>query len=142
MLLEPAKFKAIETVATRRTRAKTGYSPQEITLLFYLHGYLSLQGKTICSEVAFLHFITPSPKERSKLAQHMYFCMSKRLIGSYEFIRLPGSKCLGLSDLGCSVLLEYYNQINYRLRQANAKEIKATVQPAEPKDLYHFRQVA
>jgi hypothetical protein len=127
MLIEPGKYKAIERVCFARTYRKTGINRLEITFLLEFQGYLNFYNKVIASEIKLLNFLSGKPQERIKLRQYLFHCQNKKLIGSFEYIKRPGSKCIGFSDYGAFCLNEFYSQLNFRLQQVGMDQVAAII---------------
>lgn len=84
-----------------------GMNRYELWMLVQLDSYLKSVKREIVSKKKFFDSITGNGK-RWKLMQGYYFgLVSKGYCGCYEYVNKPGSECVGISDLGRSVLAVY-----------------------------------
>jgi hypothetical protein len=103
----------IHYLAERRAMKKVyrlyGCNKLELGFLIALSGFLEATGKEITSLEVAIKQISANRFEKVRLKKYSFFCVNKQFCGSYEFIRMPGSVCIGIADLGFRIL-ECYEQ--------------------------------
>jgi hypothetical protein len=105
--------------ASKRLYKKFAINSLELSLLLKLAGYTDLVGREIVSLNSFRGYYSASYKDKLKIDQVTWYCNRKNWIGSYEFIKIPGSKCIGLSILGKAIIEDYFKTV-----QTLAKSLK------------------
>jgi hypothetical protein len=110
---------------------------EELSFLLKLAGFSSLLDREIVPFIKFKALHSASLHDKKKLDQYYFHCQRKKFVGSYEYILIPGSKCVGLSILGKAIILEYFKQV---------KLLAATLKPKNKNNIQRlparFRLVA
>jgi hypothetical protein len=142
MLVDLSKYELIRFRALKRVYRLHKVNKLELALLLQLVGYLNSENKTVISVNRFLQSLSGNPNERKRAGTYLFHCQNKKLLGSYEFIRHPGSKCIGLSSFGCEVVKCYLNQVNELLATVNLQPIAFFIPEVILSDLPLYRQAA
>lgn len=104
---------------------KFGINKAELSCLSALHAYLEARNKTIVSWLSFKRAVTNNSREKAKMEGYLQGLLKGKFIAPYEYKRVPGSFCVGITPLGLAVL-ERYNIELFRL----SKEFKDSCVPA------------
>ena len=83
----------------------------ELQFLLALSGFLKHLDRDVVSFMEFIDTTTKNPKERNKLKGYGWGCINKGFLGSYEYIRVPGSLSIGFSNLGLRVVTEFHSEL-------------------------------
>src|SRR5688572_18154870 len=84
-----------------------GINKAELNTLLCLEAYLKARNKTIISWREFVDIMTGNNRESAKIKGHYWGLNNKGFIGSYEYIRVPGSLCVGITPKGFAALKAY-----------------------------------
>jgi hypothetical protein len=97
--------------ASKRMYKRFAVNSLELQLLLRLAGYTDLVGREIVSLNSFRDYYSAGWKDKQQIEQVVWYCNRKNWIGSYEFIKIPGSKCIGLSILGKAIIEDYFKTV-------------------------------
>jgi len=81
----------------------------ELWLLCAIAAFLRHKNQTVISKDILFNQITGNGKEQLKIQGPFEGLVKGKFIGTYEYITMPGSCCIGLSELG-SKTLQCYNE--------------------------------
>lgn len=84
----------------------------ELKLLMALVHFLRYKGRNVVARSEFFNHITNNVRERAKMQGYYAGLLDKKIIGTFEYIAIPGSECVGISELGLSVLAELQRELN------------------------------
>lgn len=107
MLLDYQAFLFSYRRASYGVYLKYGINKFELQFLLMLSGYLRCIGRQVIAKNEFFDTLTGNPREHRKMSGYLSGCLDKRFIGSYEYIKKPGSLSLGISDLGMSCIASF-----------------------------------
>lgn len=111
MLVDVHLYDALTRRAAFPIYERYGINRYELWMLSSLVGYLGHRGMTIVSKHGFFKFLTGNRSYRKKQEGYFHGLLSKGFIGQYEYIRVPGSQSIGLSDLGVRVIRDYLGSV-------------------------------
>jgi len=107
MLIDPCQHDFIYKKASFEVFKIFKINKQELWLLSCLNHYLGTIERNVVSRQAFLENITNNNREIRKMHGYCHGLLTKGFIGSYEYLRVPGSTAIGISDLGVKALESY-----------------------------------
>lgn len=97
----------------------------ELQVLIQLKSYSVITGRLIFARTDFIQFMTRSKRDKTKIFGALCGLLSKKLIGMFEYISIPGSQSIGISDLGHKVIDVFYDQFSALKRQQRARFAKS-----------------
>lgn len=107
MIIDHALYCFIYKRASYEAYKKYRINKLELWLLCALSAFLKHRNVTLISKCKFFEQITGNGREKFKTEGPLFGLQQKGFVGSYEYIKVPGSLSIGLSDLGVSVLICY-----------------------------------
>lgn len=111
-----------------------GINRFELTMLSSLCGFLAFKEQTIVSKVEFFSWLTGNGKDRLKQQGYFFGLLSKGFIGQFEYVSIPGSQSIGLSERGVRVIEAYYKSIDEIMHRYNKNKVE--LQIANPSTKY------
>jgi hypothetical protein len=81
-----------------------GVNVDELWFLSSLYTYQLTLSRSAVSRRDFYDWLSQNMKRHYKFDGYLHGLQTKELIGTYEFVSSPGSKIIGISDLGLAVL--------------------------------------
>lgn len=106
----------------------------ELWMLSSLCGYLNYRGLTIVSKIEFFQFLSGNWNERKKQEGYFHGLLNKGFIGQYEYLSIPGSQSIGLSDRGVRAMSDYFKAVDNFMVKYKGKGIQ--IAQANPSDRY------
>lgn len=96
-----------------------GLNRFELLTLLQISAYLRLQGKTITGLKGFCDCLSGNAKARHKSFGAVQGLLKGKYLGLYEYIPKPGSRSIGISELGLKVIESFYAEFNRLNKQTN-----------------------
>jgi|SRR5687768_14852085 len=142
MLLDYQAFLFSYRRASYGVYLKYGINKFELQFLLMLSGYLRCIGKQVIAKNEFFDTSTGNPREHRKMLGYLGGCLDKRFIGSYEYIKKPGSLSIGISNLGLSVISHFEKDLLKYMDRFNPRDNKAFAVDLSVLTLYRERIAA
>ncbi len=107
MLIDHGLYCFIYKRASFEAYKKFKINKLELWLLCALSSYLQYKNAVVIGKDTFFTEMTGNGREQLKMEGPMLGLIKKGFVGSFEYVRVPGSTSVGLSDLGISTLRCY-----------------------------------
>lgn len=111
MIVDRQTYDLIRRRASVVCYRKFGVNRYELGLLDQLCGLLRAEGRYYVGRHHLFDTVTKNSREKNKMKGYYHGLLRLKLIGTFEYIKVPGSECVGISDLGASVIEAYEAEI-------------------------------
>lgn len=98
--------------ASYAVKLRYGISKPELETLLSLYHFTIHRGKDIVAWSDFVKQHTGNIREKLRLGEVMKGLFRLAVIGSFEYIPIPGSLCVGISELGYKIITAYLEAVS------------------------------
>ena len=129
--------------SAKRVYRKFYVNRLELEALIYVYTYLNVNKKTIASVNLILDEVTTRGQNKARLRTHLWHCVNKKLLGSYEYVRKPDSLCVGFTDYGLEVVKAFEAEVKeFHDKPAKVFRVEPPKVTPESAKSYRLRPVA
>lgn len=137
--VNPHQWNLYSRRATYKAYQRYGINKYELWFLSVIYGCLQTYGRPVIGRKTLFDHVTANSRFRRKMAGYYMGLLEHGMIGTYEYVHLPGSEAVGISDKGMQALRCWEEEF---LRLIKSNVIKQAVVPVVNESFPRYSKTA